>query len=76
MSKIINTEEQNKYVIVKTEGLTLGATKVSREHNLGALANEVVDGGQRCANAGVIGDGAGIIEGNVEVNPHEDAFAA
>ena len=56
--------------------LTLGATKVSREHNLGALANEVVDGGQRCANAGVIGDGTGIIKGNVEVNPHEDAFAA
>jgi hypothetical protein len=43
---------------------------------LAPFANEVVDGGQRCADAGVIGDGAGIVEGNVEVNPHEDAFAA
>jgi len=56
--------------------LTLGTAEVGREDHLGALAGEVVDGGQGGADAGVIGDGAGIVEGHVEVDPNQHALAA
>ena len=56
--------------------LTLGTAEVGREDHLGALADQVVDRGQGGADAGVVGDGTGIVQGHIEVNPHEDAFAA
>ena len=49
---------------------------MGREDHLGALADQIVDGGQGCADAGVVGDRTGIVQGHVEVNPHENAFAA
>ncbi len=55
---------------------TFGATEVGRKDHLGALAGQIIDGGQRRADAGVIGDGAGIVEGNIEIHPHQNALTA
>ena len=56
--------------------LTLGTAEVSRQDHLGALADQVVDRGQGGADAGVVGDRTGLVQGHVEINPHENAFAA
>ena len=49
---------------------------MSGEDHLGALADQVVDRGQGGTDAGVVGDGTGVVQGHIEVNPHENAFAA
>ena len=56
--------------------LALGAAEVSGQDHLGALADQVVDRGQGSADAGVVGDDTRIVQGHVEINPHENAFAA
>ena len=56
--------------------LALGTAEVGRKDHLGALADQVVDRGQGSTDAGVVGDRTGIVQGHVEVNPHENAFAA
>jgi hypothetical protein len=56
--------------------LALGPAEVGGQDHLGALGGEVVDRGQGSADAGVVGDGAGVIERYVEVDPHQHALAA
>lgn len=45
------------------------------ENNLGAIANEVLDGGNRSPNSGVVRDVQVVIQGHVQVGPHEHALA-
>ena len=52
----------------------LGAAEVGAEDDPGAALAEVADGRQGLAEAGVVGDAA-VGEGDVEVDPHEDALA-
>ena len=56
--------------------LALGPPEVGRQQHLGALADQVVDGGQGGADAGVVGDRAVVVERYVEVHPHQHALAA
>src|SRR5262249_23029064 len=54
----------------------LGAAQVRGEDHLGARIHQQLDGGERLANAGVVGDLPRLlVERNVEVHPHEDALA-
>ena len=55
--------------------LALGPAEVGRQDHLGALGGEVVDGGQGRLDAGVVGDRTGVIEGHVEVDPHQHPLA-
>lgn len=43
------------------------------EDDLGAVAEEVLDGGDGGADTGVIGDVLAVVERHVEVGPHEHA---
>ena len=54
--------------------VALGAAEVAHEDDLGALVLEVLDGGDGGADAGVVGDDA-VLQGDVEVDAHEDALA-
>ena len=45
------------------------------EDDLGAVAEEVLDGGDGGADAGVVGDVLVVVERHVEVGPHEHALA-
>ena len=56
--------------------LALGPAEVGCQDHLGAVVAQVGDGGQGRPDAGVVGDGAGVIERYVEVNPHQHALAA
>ena len=56
------------------EAVALGAAEVAHEDDLGALVLEVLDRGDRGADAGVVRDDA-ILQGDVEVHAHEDALA-
>jgi len=47
---------------------------VAGEDDLGALADEVLDGGDGGADAGVVGDVLVLVERHVEVGAHEDAL--
>ncbi|GJM88961.1 hypothetical protein PR202_ga05548 [Eleusine coracana subsp. coracana] len=49
------------------------AYQVAGEDDLGAVADEVLDGGDGGADAGVIGDVLVVVERHVEVGAHEDA---
>lgn len=44
------------------------------EDDLGAVAEEVLDGGDGGADTGVIGDVLAVVERHVEVGPHEHAL--
>ena len=56
------------------DGLALGAAEVRAEDDLGFAAERVLDGGDGFADAGVVGDGAVLGEGDVEVDADEDAL--
>lgn len=45
------------------------------EDDLGAVGEEVLDGGDGGADAGVVGDVLVVVERHVEVGPHEHALA-
>src|SRR5271154_1577301 len=53
--------------------LALGTAEVGAEDDLGSVAERVLDGGERLADAGVVGDDA-VLEGDVEVDADEDAL--
>ena len=55
------------------DGLALGPAEVRAEDDLGLVAESVLDGGERLADAGVVGDDA-VLEGDVEVDADEDAL--
>jgi hypothetical protein len=58
-------------------GLALGAAEVRGEDDLGLVAQGVLDGGQRLADAGVVEDGAAVGgEGDVEVDADEHALVS
>ena len=50
------------------------AAQVRHDHHGSAVIQGVADGRQRCLDAGVAGDFA-VFERDVEVEPHQDAFA-
>jgi hypothetical protein len=56
--------------------LALGPAEVGRQDHLGAVVAQVGDRGQGGADAGVVGDGAVVVLGHVEVDPHQHALAA
>lgn len=45
------------------------------EKDFGTIANEVLDGGNGGSNPGVVGDVLIVVEGHIEVSPHEDLLA-
>jgi hypothetical protein len=47
---------------------------VAGEDDLGAVADEVLDGGDGSANTGVVGDVLVVVERHVEVRAHQDAL--
>ena len=55
-------------------GIVIEAYQMAGEDDPGAVANEVLDGWDGGADAGVIGDVLAVVEGNVEVGAHEHAF--
>ena len=55
--------------------LPVGAAEVAHEHQARALVEHVLDGGQRRAQPLVVLDRA-VLEGDVEVDAHDDALAA
>ena len=56
--------------------LALGPAEVGGQQHPGAVVDQVTHGGQGGPDAGVVGDGASIVEGNVEVDPHQHPLAA
>ena len=54
-------------------GLALGPPEVRRQYQARAVPQRVLDAGQRLANARVVHDAA-VVERDVEVNAHENAF--
>ncbi len=54
--------------------LALGPPEVAHEHDRGAVLEQVGDGREGGADAGVVPDPA-VLDGDVEVDPHEDALA-
>ena len=48
-------------------GAVLGAAQVGRQQHLGAVVDEVLEGGDRGADAGVVGDLEVLVERDVEV---------
>ena len=50
-------------------GLALGAAQVRGQHELGAAAQEIGDGGKRGLDPLVVADGPVFIQGDVEVHP-------
>ena len=54
--------------------LALGPAEVAHEHDRGAVLEQVDDAGEGSADAGVIPHPA-ILDGDVEVDTHQDAFA-
>src|ERR1022692_736753 len=54
-------------------GLALGTPKVRSQYQASAVPQRVLDGGQGLADTGVLHDPA-IVERDIEVNPHENAF--
>lgn len=54
--------------------IVIEAYQMAGEDDPGAVANEVLDGWDGGADAGVIGDVLAVVEGNVEVGAHEHAF--
>ena len=55
-------------------GFPLGLPRCEARIKPRALAQSVLDGGKRGANAGVIGDLRSVIQWDVEIHAHEDAF--
>ena len=55
------------------EALARRAAEVAHEHDARALRDELLDGGQRGADARVVGDGA-VLHRHVEVDAHERAL--
>ena len=54
----------------------LGAAEVAHQHDGGAVVEQVLDGGQGGADAGVVGDGAGgLVLRHVEVDADQGALA-
>src|SRR5438876_785302 len=56
-------------------GAAFGSTEVRSKDEAGAFLNSKANGGQRFADASLVGDDA-VFERNVEVHADEDAFAA
>ena len=50
---------------------TLGAAEVRAEDKASAVLKQILDGGQSCNDAGIVGDYT-VLHGNVEVHAHED----
>jgi hypothetical protein len=48
---------------------------MTHERQCGAMLQQVVDGGQRRADAGVIGNGARLVLRHIEVDAHQSFFA-
>ena len=57
------------------EALAGRSSEVAHEDDARALLHQTLDGGQRGADARVVGDGA-VLHGHVEVDAHERALAA
>jgi hypothetical protein len=57
------------------DALSVGATEVRHQDHLGPLLAQVLDGGQRLLDALVALDLA-VLEGDVEVDAHDDALAS
>src|SRR5947207_3129082 len=53
-------------------GLALGTSKMRSQNQTRSMSKSVLDGGQCLAHARVVHNAA-VVEGNVEVNPHENA---
>merc|ERR1711966_461940 len=56
-------------------GAILRAAQVGGDEDLGAVLDEVLDGGDGGADAGVVGDLEVLVEGHVEVAAHEHGLA-
>ena len=48
---------------------------MAHEHDRGAAVQQGLDGGHRPADAGVVGDVLGVVQGDVEIHAHQRAFA-
>ncbi len=57
----------------RRDGLALGTAEVRAEDDLGLVAERVLDGGERLADARVVGDDA-VFERHVEVDADEHAL--
>lgn len=45
------------------------------EKDFGTIANEILNGGDGSSNPGVISNVLVVVEGHIEVSPHEDLLA-
>ena len=54
--------------------IVIEAHQVTGEDDPGAVVNEVLDGWDGGADAGIVGDVLAVVEGHVEVGAHEHAF--
>ena len=53
----------------------LGTPQVRRQNQTAAAFQNVLNRGQRRLDAGIVGDFSGLVEGHIEIDAHEDAFA-
>ena len=54
---------------------SLGPAEVAHQHHRSTAVDQGLDGGNGPSNAGVVGDGLGVVQGHVEVHAHQRALA-